>query len=258
MTGKTMKCAAASLVMSSALLASNANAVFMYNVAGPDEASAIAGEQAFLGMLQSGSLVQEGFEGTLAGTQQTAFTTSVGTFTGVTPGFDSGSGGGSGACDDMGYSCAGGLAVLNDATTPFSGRFAAPEGAENNNWLDSMDYDVMRFDVIGGKNAIGFFMTDPNDQGGRMDVGLSSGESHSLDLIDIFGGKESNQSVFYLSFWSEYDFTSLVFTANNKNDGYGIDNVTVARVPEPATLGLLGAGLLGLGMAARRRSAMNG
>ena len=256
MTGKVMKLAVAGVVMSSAMLVSTANAVFMYNVSGPTEAEAEAGQTAFFNMLQTNTMVQEGFEGFTAGTQQDVFKTAVGKFEGLTPGFDSTSGGGSGACDQMGYSCDGGLAVLNEATSPFSGRFATPAGSDNNNWLDSMDYDVMRFDVIGGKNAIGFFMTDPNDQGGRMDISLSSGESYEMDLIDIFGGSQANQSVFYLSFWSKYDFTSLTFTANNKNDGYGIDNVTVARVPEPATLGLLGAGLLGLGVAARRRSTM--
>jgi hypothetical protein len=40
--------------------------------------------------------------------------------------------------------------------------------------------------------------------------------------------------------------------ANASNDGYGIDDVTVGRVPEPGTLALLGLGLLGVGLMRRR------
>jgi hypothetical protein len=50
---------------------------------------------------------------------------------------------------------------------------------------------------------------------------------------------------------------NIVFDNNgdmskNTNDGWAIDDVTVAKVPEPTTLAFLGLGLLGI-FAARKR-----
>jgi hypothetical protein len=48
---------------------------------------------------------------------------------------------------------------------------------------------------------------------------------------------------------------SLVFdNGAGENDGWGIDGVTLAKVPEPGTLALLGLGLAGLSIARRRKS----
>ena len=238
-----------SMAVAATFAASAANASVVYNVSGPAAGDAEAAEQAFLAGLQDG-YVTEDFEGFGAGTQQMSFDTAVGTFTGVTEGAG-------GSCDNMGFSCDAGLAVLDDATSPFTGRFAMPAGENNNNWLDSMDYRESLFTLNPGYNSVGFFMTDPNDQGGIMDILLGDSTSYTVSIDDIFGGSQPNEGAFYLSFYSDQGIESLTFLSNDPNDGYGIDNVTVGNqsvsVPEPGTIALLGLGLMGMFLAHRGR-----
>jgi hypothetical protein len=176
-----------------------------------------------------------------------SISTTVGGFTSVKQGTG-------GACNNahMGYSCDAGLAVLDGTKNPFSGRFnTTPTGG--NNWLDSFDAMDFLFEVADGNNAVGFFITDPNDAGGRFDFFTSDG-SVSLDIDDIFGKSLGSGAVFYVSFTSVLDIESIRITTGNEdpNDGFGIDGVTVGRVPEPGTLALLGLGLLGIGLMRRR------
>lgn len=49
-------------------------------------------------------------------------------------------------------------------------------------------------------------------------------------------------------------FTSLSFNLNNDENWHGFTVGAPAQVPEPATLGLVGIGLVGLAVAARRRT----
>lgn len=196
-------------------------------------------EAAYLAALHSGSAVTETFEGFGAGHQNGSIATSVGTFTQNVAGTG-------GECEP---NCAGGVAVLDDLTSPFGGRFATPSGPGNNNWLDSFDSQVMTLSVEPGYNSIGFYMTDPNDTGGRLTVG---GVTFTFD--DIFASAKSDGGVFYISLYDEAGLGDIVFYANDEADGFGIDNVTIGRVPEPGTLALLGLGLAGVGLSRRRKS----
>lgn len=230
------------LALAAGMLASTAatvNAAPIFNISGEGLAAAQAAETAFLGTLNAGYLTENFDSGYAVGTQSPTINSlaGVGSFT-----MDlAGSGG---ECESGSYSCAAGLAVLDTPSSPFSGRF----DVSADNWLDSMDAREMTISAAAGYTAMGFFMTDPNDAGGRFSIG-------GVDFLfaDIFGQSLGNGKIFYLSIFDSEGLGDITIYANNSNDGYGIDNVTVGTVPEPGTLALFGLGLLGLGMARYKR-----
>lgn len=234
---------AAGLALGSFGLASTAQAVPMLSVSGAGEAAAVAAEANFLAKLKTSTT--EGFESFTAGSgsQNPTINTSVGSFTQDVAGVG-------GQCSTGGFTCSGGVAVLDTLTSPFGGRFPTPDaGPTNKNWLDSMDSQEMTFSLNPGNNAVGFYITDPNDVGGRLTVG-----GVSFTFTDIFGSALGNGNVFYVSLFDEAGLGDITFYANAKKDGYGIDNVTVGTVPEPGTLALLGLGLAGIGVMRRKKS----
>lgn len=224
--------------------------VIEHSVSGPNAGA--TDEQAFKDTLAPGTDSTENFEGFDPNTQKEEFEdTDVGTFTG--------SGGADGeACDneDRGFSCTEGLGIVDvESGGDFEGRHPLPEQADNSQYLDSLDHQYMTFDVDEGNNAVGFFLTDPNDAGGTLNITLEDNtEADPLDLNDILDGDKDNKDAFYLSFWAESDIESISLDAKSTSDGFGVDNVTTGKVPEPGTVALLGLGLVGLGISRKRSS----
>jgi hypothetical protein len=200
-------------------------------------AQAQAAESAYLSSLGGLSVVTEHFEGVAAGTYSGdpgSFVTSVGTFGPVTAGNNS-------TGQACGTKCDDGLAILDAATSPYSGRFAV-EGTDGN-WLDSNDYKAMSWTPSTFVTSVGFFITDINDANALF--GIQSFQPFSLKL--------ANGLIFYMTVTDPDGIVGLDFlsdTGSAANDGYGIDRFTTAgpgtRVPEPGSLILLGAGLAGL------------
>lgn len=175
-----------------------------------------------------------------------AFETSVGTFTMTAPNTANNN------------NVRNDLLMIEDATTGEFGR----NMSYDSRWLDSNDADQVTWDIIDSKyNALGFFLSDANDQGATLEFLFSNGDSSTLTFKGpgTGDGRQPNGNIAYITLFSDVAFTgvNLLFDNGEGNaDGWGIDNVSLARVPEPGTLALLGLGLLGL-VVARSRKAQN-
>jgi hypothetical protein len=234
-----IKLAAAGIALS---VSAWASAVPVLTISGQGSVAATAAEAAFLATL-GGSQITETFDtaGYTPGAQSLIINSAagVGSFTSVSQGSG-------GACDNGSYNCSDGLAVLDAGTTPFNGRFSVSP----DNWLDSMDATEMKISPTAGYNAMGFFMTDPNDSGGRFDIG-----GVGFSFADVFGSALGNGKMFYITLSDTAGLGDVSIFSNAQGDGYGLDNVTIGSVsvPEPGTLALFAPGLMGLGIA--RKSA---
>lgn len=209
-----------------------------------DKASTIAAGNNYLAILGLQTISMEDFETYKPGSNANSINTKVGTFTGTTAGQNTG---------------VTGLRVLNAATRPsgFAGRYDMVGGK---NWLDSNDYRTVTWDAAaGGKgfSHVGFYLTDVNDVSAKLKV-KATGQTIDMPLgASKQGGSLPNGTNFFVGFGlgATYELLSITFTQTTGNDGFGIDGVVLAQVPEPATLGLLGAGLLAAGALRRRRKA---
>lgn len=228
-----------------------ASAAPILTISDEGESAALLAESNFLASLQSGFITEtfetfekDGVTYNNPGDQTLTFTSQAGVGT-----FSSEEAGEGGLCDTNGYDCDKGLAVLDGGptgTSPFDGRFAV----SGDNWLDSMDAQHMKISPTAGFNAIGFFMTDPNDAGGEFTVNTTS-----FDFGEIFKAGLSSGEIYYVTIFDGSGLGDISIFTHNEDDGFGLDNVTLGSVavPEPGTLALLGLGLVGLLLARQRK-----
>jgi len=109
--------------------------------------------------------------------------------------------------------------------------------------------------VNGGSCAIGDLAPiDYYDEAARIDLVINGGApvtfTNSLD-----GGVNNTWQTFTTSFTATSTTTTIEFNNNSGNDAYaGLDNVflDVAATPEPATIAMMGCGLLALGLLRNR------
>ncbi len=122
-------------------------------------------------------------------------------------------------------------------------------------WLDSNDAKKVEWlfnnPATAGMNAFGFYIADASDVGATLTLLFDDGSYSDSYVISPY---TANGNLGYVSVKSSMNILGATLTFNNSTggDGWGIDDVTVGRLPEPGTVLLLGLGLLGLGAARRR------
>jgi len=139
-----------------------------------------------------------------------------------------------------------------------TGEFGREMLGAGNFWLDSNDAQEVQWsfsNINATFDSFGFYLVDANDNGARLILRYIDGSTSSIAINTGL----SNGTAAYVSLVADTLLVNatLVFDNNGDsnretNDGWAIDNVTVAKVPEPTTLAFLGLGLLGL-FAARKR-----
>jgi hypothetical protein len=247
----------AGALLASMLAVSSANAALINIQVTTGATQAAAAEANFLGLANPGYITEtfnlwdmSGFTDT--GVQQSSwvatssfFNTAAGTFTVL-----------QGAVADNGEVNPDKLMIESIQTGEF-GRDTTK--AAGDFWLDSNDVEQMTWD-LGSVNAsfdsLGFYMVDANDNGAQLILRFSDGTTSNI----VIPTGASNGAVAYIRLISNVSikFATILFDNNGNsttartNDGYSIDNVTVASVPEPTALALLGLGLLGFAAARKR------
>lgn len=138
-----------------------------------------------------------------------------------------------------------------------TGEFGRSVLADDDLWLDSNDAQQVVWDLDGALtgtgpfDSFGFQLADAADVSADLTLDFAGGEGATSTTIPF---NQSNGNLRYVTLYSDRNIVGGQLTFNNStlNDGWGIDNVTVGKLPEPGSLLLMGLGLLGLGAARRR------
>lgn len=188
-------------------------------------------------------LASEDFEGFDAEVEGNLPVTGVGSFTQL--GTNVGSGGSVvGSGEEL---------AVRDGLGNISGFGRTNTTVGGKNWLDSNDTDGIVWNAtIGGGlfDEVAFALSDAADLGATLSV-IANGDT----LTTLIGQGNGTVNWVVVSFMDSVGSANITLSNNMTNDGFGIDDATIASVPLPAGILLLGTALGGLGIARRRKNA---
>ena len=162
--------------------------------------------------------------------------------------------------------CGTGVSVPGLLASAVSGTYASTLG-QNCMSTNADNSYVMGFSGVVSKGSFGFWSANANSPtagtfdlllGGIVQESISlSGQLDAASGLSFFGNDSSVDSGWLL--FQNTAFDAIRYTKPSNSQAWvAIDNVlwkfqTATSVPEPGTLGLLGIGLAGIGLAKRRR-----
>jgi hypothetical protein len=131
---------------------------------------------------------------------------------------------------------------LNNVDSSTAGRYVGRVGVNNPSHPDSIDWTLTGatngfFGDFGFLNANGLITLG----------GFDGGAPITIDIASIIGSGGGFGIV------GDANFSAIRWSTQDQSEYFSIDNFSVATVPEPGTVALLGGGLLAAGLIRRRK-----